>query len=201
MYIPSNNFIYINIIIILIYVISSIIALKNGFLLQIVSLLFSALSLFIAWFISPILANFFPLINQGNASLNIVINSFIYTIIVFVVLKITYWFIKPLLKFVSKIPVIGWLNKLGGFLLGIINGTIIVLVLSLCLNTSVFTNAVEIKKNTLFKYSENLSKEVINLTTKHLNFDLIKNKIDDFDADEARKELTKWIIRKGIVNE
>ena len=108
MVISSTYFIYINLILLVLYLIGIIVGYKNGLILQIIDLLFNVVALFIAYFVSPILAAHFPLVKLDEVytalNINALIDMLIYIVIVFIILKIIYLIIKPLFAFVSKIP-------------------------------------------------------------------------------------------------
>lgn len=205
MNISSDYFLYINIILVLIYIIFAIIGYKNGLMVQIIDLIFNILAIFAAYFISPILANHFPLVTMEEIytklNINRIIDTLIYCVIVYVILRIFYIFIKPVFKSVSKVPLIGFLNKIGGFLLGIVNATFIMLALGLLLTTPLFSNGIEVKKGTFLKYTDKLCERAIDISVKYINFDSFKETIDDFDIDSAREEFNKWLIEKGVFHE
>lgn len=196
---------FVNIAIILIYVVFGIVAFKNGFLYQLISLVFNGLSILAAWFLGPILANLIPLVKldglNGAFDASPYLNSIIYMVIVFIALRIIYLLIKPLFKKVSDIPIIGGINKIGGLLIGLINATIIVVLLSLLLNTKIITNGQEVKENTLFKYTDKVTEEFLKLSVDHLNIESFKDKIENFDVEEYREQFIQWLIEQGIINE
>lgn len=205
MNISSDYFLYINIILVLIYIIFAIIGYKNGLMVQMIDLIFNFLAIFVAYFISPILASHFPLVTMEEIytklNINRIIDTLIYCVIVYVILRIFYIFIKPVFKSVSKVPLIGFLNKVGGFLLGIVNATFIMLALGLLLTTPLFSNGIEVKKGTFLKYTDKLCEKAIDISVKYINFDSFKETIDDFDIDSAREEFNKWLIEKGVFHE
>lgn len=205
MNISSDYFLYINIILVLIYIIFAIIGYKNGLMVQMIDLIFNFLAIFAAYFISPILASHFPLVTMEEIytklNINRIIDTLIYCVIVYVILRIFYIFIKPVFKSVSKVPLIGFLNKVGGFLLGIVNATFIMLALGLLLTTPLFSNGIEVKKGTFLKYTDKLCEKAIDISVKYINFDSFKETIDDFDIDSAREEFNKWLFEKGVFHE
>lgn len=205
MVISSEYFIYINVFIVAIYVLFALIGYKNGLALQIIDLIYNILAIVVAWFISPILAAHFPLVKLDEIytalNINVLIDTLIYCIVVFLILKLIYMFIKPIFKGVSKLPIIGFVNKIGGFLFGIINATIVVLLLSMLLNTPMFTNGKEVKENTYLKYCNELSTKAMEITLKHVNLNSIKDSIDDFDVDASRDAFDKWLLEQGIIND
>lgn len=205
MVISSEYFVYINVVIVAIYVVFAIRGYKNGLALQVVDLIYNVLAIVAAWFISPILAAHFPLVKLDEVytalNFNVLIDTLIYCVIVFLVLKLIYMFIKPIFKGVTKLPIIGFVNKVGGFLFGLINATVVVLLLSMLLNTPMFSNGKEVKDNTYLKYCNNLSAKAMEVTLKHVNLDSIKDTIDNFDVDKSREELEKWLTAQGIFND
>ena len=205
MVISSTYFIYINLVLLVLYLIGLIIGYKNGLILQIIDLLFNIIALFIAYFISPILASHFPLVKLDEVyialNLNTLIDMLIYIVIVFLLLKILYLIIKPFFASVSKIPLLGFFNRIGGALMGVINATIIVLLFCMLLNTPIFKNGNEIKNGTYLKVVDNLSYKALEFSMDHINIDSIKKEIKDFDIDQSRKAFEKWLEEQGIINE
>ena len=205
MIIPQNIFIYINIAVFLIYLIFAVVSYKNGFLLQALSLVYTVISLFVAWFTAPILAARIPLVKLEETydafDLSPLINSLIYCIIVFLLMRLIYLFIAPLFKSLSKVPVLGILNRLAGLLLGLINATIVIMLLSMLLNTPFIKNGKEVKEATVFKYTDKLTAYAVDLTVNRLNLDAIKETVDGFDVDVAREKFTTWLIDQGIIDE
>ncbi len=205
MVISNACFIYINLLLLVLYLIGLIIGYKNGLLLQIIDLLFNIIALFIAYFISPILASHFPLVKLDEVytalNINTLIDMLIYIVIVFILLKIVYTLIKPLFVSVSKIPLLGLVNRIGGALMGIINSTIIVLLFCMLLNTPIFKNGSEIKNGTYLKVVDSLSYKALEFTMDHVNVDSIKNEIKGFDIDESRDALEKWLEEQGIIHD
>ena len=205
MVISSSYFIYVNLVLLVLYLIALVVGYKNGLILQIVDLLFNIIALFIAYFVSPILAAHFPLVKLDEVytalNLNTLIDMLIYIVIVFVALKILYLIIKPLFASVSKIPLLGFINRIGGALIGVVNVTIIVLLFCMLLNTPIFKNGNEIKNGTYLKVVDNLSYKALEFSMDHINIDSIKNEIKDFDIDQSRKAFEKWLEGQGIIHE
>ncbi len=205
MVISSSYFIYVNLALLILYLTSLIVGYKNGLILQIVDLIFNIVALFVAYFISPILASHFPLVKLDEVymalNLNTLIDMLIYIVIVFLILKIVYILIKPLFASVSKIPLVGFVNRIGGALVGIINATIIVLLFCMLLNTPIFKNGQDIKNGTYLKVVNNLSYKALEFSMDHINIDLISKEIKDFNIDESRTAFEKWLEEQGILHE
>ena len=205
MIIPNECFLYVDIAIITILLLSAFIAFKKGFLLQIISVIYTLVSIFLSWFVSPILAANFPLIKfeetYQNVNVTPIVNSFIYCVIFFVFLKIIYCFIEPLFKSVSDIPLIGFFNKIGGFVLGLLNGLLIVLLIGTLLNTPLVKNGKEVKENTIYKYTESLTNTCVKIMIDNINLEALKNKVSNFDVKKGREALNIWMKEQGIIND
>lgn len=208
MNIPNNFFIFIDIFIAIIYFVFIIIGYKRGFLFELVSLLYSVISILISWFLAPILANVYPIINIDNLNketelitkvfdLSTMINTLIYFVIVFLLLKLIYIVIAFILKGMNKIPVIGKFNQILGIFAGMFNATLITLSLSMLLTLPIIKNGEHIKNKTLFKYISNYSDKILNYIVENIDFDNIKLQFDNFDIDNARLEFKNWIESKN----
>lgn len=204
MNIPSVYFIYINILIGIIYLILIIIGYKKGFLFELVSFAFTIVAGLVSWFVSPVLASLYPIANLENLNketelvskiinLNALLNTAIYFILTFLVLKLFYFLLAILLKGMNKIPVIGKFNQLLGGIAGIFNATIITLVLSLLLSLPIFSNGNEVKNGTVFKYISNLTDKVLTILVDNVDLDNLKNKFENFDVNSARDDFKDWL--------
>lgn len=208
MNISSEYFIYINIFIALIYLIFIIVGYVKGFLFEIISLFFTIASVFISWFLAPVLAGLYPILNVASLSketellsklinLNTLVNTVIYFVIMFLVLKLINWIMCFLIKGMNKIPVIGKFNQILGALTGILNATLVTLALSLLLSLPVFENGEEIRKGTVFKYISNVTDQALTYVIDNVDFNNVKNQFEDFDIDNAREEFKQWIDYKN----
>ena len=125
MAIPENCFIFISGFIVVIYVAMIYIGYKRGLLYELLSFLYTAASVVIAWFMSPVLASLYPffdisVIDEKYQMLNKIydfnglLNTIAYFVIIFLLLKLLYIVISLLVRSLNKIPVIGSLNQLLG---------------------------------------------------------------------------------------
>lgn len=202
MVISSAYFTYLNLALIILYLAFVVIGYKNGLILQIVDLVYNILALFIGYFLAPILASHFPIVKLDEVymalKLNVLMDTLIYMIIVFILLKLLYLIIKPLFGFVSKIPLIGFVNDIGGALMGIVNATIVVLLFCMLLNTPLFKNGNEIKEKTYLKTINGLSYKALEYSMDHFKFE---NEFKDFDIDKTRMAFDKWLEEQGVFDE
>lgn len=202
MVISSAYFTYLNLALIILYLAFIVIGYKNGLILQIVDLVYNILALFIGYFLAPILASHFPIVKLDEVymalKLNVLMDTLIYMIIVFILLKLLYLIIKPLFGFVSKIPLIGFVNDIGGALMGIINATIVVLLFCMLLNTPLFKNGNEVKEKTYLKTINGLSYKALEFSMDHFDF---QKEFKDFDIDKTRMAFDKWLEEQGVFDE
>lgn len=202
MVISSAYFTYLNLALIILYLAFIVIGYKNGLILQIIDLVYNILALFIGYFLAPILASHFPIVKLDEVymalKLNILMDTLIYMIIVFILLKLLYLIIKPLFGFVSKIPLIGFVNDIGGALMGIVNATIVVLLFCMLLNTPLFKNGNEVKEKTYLKTINGLSYKALEYSLDHFKFE---NEFKDFDIDKTRMAFDSWLEEQGVFDE
>lgn len=202
MVISSAYFTYLNLALIILYLAFIVIGYKNGLILQIVDLVYNILALFIGYFLAPILASHFPIVKLDEVymalKLNVLMDTLIYMIIVFILLKLLYLIIKPLFGFVSKIPLIGFVNDIGGALMGIVNATIVVLLFCMLLNTPLFKNGNEVKEKTYLKTINGLSYKALEFSMDHFDF---QKEFKDFDIDKTRMAFDKWLEEQGVFDE
>lgn len=202
MVISSAYFTYLNLALIILYLAFVVIGYKNGLILQIVDLVYNILALFIGYFLAPILASHFPIVKLDEVymalKLNVLMDTLIYMIIVFILLKLLYLIIKPLFGFVSKIPLIGFVNDIGGALMGIVNATIVVLLFCMLLNTPLFKNGNEVKEKTYLKTINGLSYRALEFSMDHFDF---QKEFKDFDIDKTRMAFDKWLEEQGVFDE
>ena len=115
MVIPESFFIGISFFIVAIYLLMIYLGYKRGLLYELVSLLYTALALFIAWFAAPVLASLLQLFDISKVSdkyallnkvlnLNSLLNTAAYFLIIFLIMRLLYLFISLLVKGFNKIP-------------------------------------------------------------------------------------------------
>lgn len=205
MLIPNDYFLYINLVIIAIYFIFVIVGYKKGFMYEFLSLIYSIFSLFVSWLISPILANVFPIVSTKNVSNDLallnkfidiekLINEAIYFVVIFVLLKLVYIVLSLIFKKVNKLPIIGSLNKILGVFLGIVNATLVTIILSTLLSIPVIKNGNDVKNNTLLKYINSYSNKFISIVIDNYDLSSIENQYKNFNADDIREQLKNWVI-------
>lgn len=212
MIIPENLFVAIDLLVIGIFLFCLIKAIKNGFLYELINLIFLALSFVAGWFVSPVLANNVSIMkinseNELNAkvirdlNIQITVNTIIWFIIIILILNLIFILIRPLFKSICKLPLIGPVNRILGIILGVFRAFVITILLSILLTMPVIKNAKQIKNETVLVYVDKVTDISTKFIINNINLDNIKKEIEDFDVDEARNDLNTWLIEQGIINE
>lgn len=204
MLVKESAYLYINIAVILLYVSFVILGYIKGLFYELISLVYTGVSLFIAWLISPVFAELFPIVKMGEiydegsilnniVNVNPLINTALYFLIVFIVLKIAYIIISLVVKSFNKLPVLGTFNKILGAIFGIINATLITLLISIFFTLPLFKNGNEVRKNTILNYVDSISNQAIKFVVDHMDTDFIVHDVN-FDASKTRQDITNWLI-------
>jgi uncharacterized membrane protein required for colicin V production len=204
MVIPENCFIFVSGFIVVIYAAMIYMGYKKGLLYELISFLYTAASVLIAWFMSPVLASLFPFFDIGDIDekyqmlnkiydFNGLLNTIAYFVIIFLLLKLLYILISLLVKSLNKIPVIGSLNQLLGGIFGILHATIIVLALSLLLSLPIIKNGKQVREKTLFRYVGSISNEAFSYLIDLISDSGLKENIGDLDINAYREQFKEWI--------
>ena len=207
--IPSNYYIVVDIIVVAIFALCIIFSYKNGILYELLSMFFIVISLFLGYFFAPLVAKRLYLVTselETNPLINkdmiyYTINVIIWFVILSIVFILLFLLIKPIFKKVTKIPVVGWVDKLFGIIFGFIKAIIVCSLLSCLLNTTIVNNGKEVKENTLIKYVDNLSSKVVSIVVKNIDYSVIGENISDIDIENTRKVFEQWLIEQGFIND
>ena len=208
MHIPKDYFIYVNIVVAIVFILNIFKSYKNGFIYELVNLAFLVFSILCSWFIAPVLANKVFIYDANKLvdnklpldNINVFVNTIIWFVLLLLILNVLFLLLKPLLKFFSKIPVLGTVNKILGGIVGIIYGLFITIIISLILTLPIFTNGKEVVDNTVLKYANILNKEVTKIVIKNVNLDEIYKNTEGFNVEDARKDLENWLIEQGVID-
>ncbi|MBR4461008.1 MAG: CvpA family protein [Erysipelotrichaceae bacterium] len=205
MIIPQNLFIFITLFIIALYIVMIIIGYTKGFLYELISLVYTAFSVLVAWFLSPVLAKLFPLINTEKLGqykimidlfhLEEILNIVAYFVIIFLVMKIFYIFISMLVKSLNKLPVVGKLNKILGAFSGVINATLITLAISMLFTLPIFKNGDAVREQTILKYINSFTASAYSFVMEKIATDQLKIDLKDLKVDELREQFKEWILQ------
>lgn len=184
----------------------------NGFLYELINVMFLFVAIIAAWIISPICATKFPIfdINTANelldlivdvSNINIIVNNILWFLILILCILVIFIVIKPLLKKFCKFPILGSFNRIFGGVLGLIYGFILVLLFTVFLSLPVFQNGKQAIDNTVLKYTNPATNFVTKVILKNANISSIKDATHSFNADKARQDLYDLLVKQGILDE
>lgn len=169
---PLEWMIFVNIGLIASLLLLVFIGYKSGLLLQLFSLVALIAKIIIASMFSPVLAENIVLYtpNYGELDNTVLadfitkqINTVIWFFILYIVLTILFAFLRPLIKGIGKLPIIGFINRWLGAVFGFIKWGLYTLILILILQTPLIANGnqvisdswlTHIKKQTPFLFEQ-----------------------------------------------
>lgn len=205
MIIDSSLFMFINVAIIVVVALCIIVGYTKGLVYEVLSLLSLAVSIFLAYLLSPVLAKNLILFRPGDdIALTLIsglINHIIWFVLILVVVNIIFSIILLLAGFVSKLPLIGPVNRFLGAVMGAFNGFIWVLVISLILSTPLINNGKEVKEGTFIRYINSISDKILLTVSENIDIESIDEGIKSEDINNIRKTFENWLIEHGVNNE
>lgn len=198
----QNIFIYINIVIILIYLIAMIGAYRRGFLFEAINLALTLFAFLVSWQLAPILAKKWILINDTHFSdilLKAVapyLNVVVWFLIVLAFFKFINLFITPMFKKVSTIPFIGFFNRIFGLSIGFLHATFWMFLLSMFLALPFVPQGKEIRQNTFLAPINKYANETIIFLMQKVNIENLQN-----EMSELTIAFSKWLEKQDLTNE
>lgn len=201
---------YVNILVGLILIVSIIDAYRKGLLRTLINLVRHILSLVIALLFARPLANVFPLINfKTNGIVEVISDALaveasvlIWFIVVFFAVLLVTLIFDRLFEFLEDIPIIGWINKVAGSVVGLIIGWIKLLVVCMLLVTPLFKNGQELIDESYLKTVQNTGEFIEPLKNNELYRKLSNNEtMDNEEAKTLEDILTQYNLNEDKLTE
>ncbi|MBR2802655.1 MAG: CvpA family protein [Erysipelotrichaceae bacterium] len=192
----------VNILVGIIYIVSLVTAYKHGFVYEMLNLLLSVASVAIGWFASPVLADQLTLIQPESfedvllRSLTPFLNIGLWFLIIVLVFRLVLTFIVPLFKGVSKVPVIGTLNRLMGLFAGALNATIWVILLAMFLALPVIPHGREIRSQSVLQPIASFSNQLLSEVSSRITVEEIGDEVQDL-----RETFKQWLEQQEFLND
>jgi|GEM_PF-3503014 len=188
-------YLYVNIGIIFLFVAMMILGYRNGLIYELLRFLFSVASVFISYSLYKPLANAMPLIKEESIQQVLlkpfapILNQILWFLIICVACKLISSFVVPLFKFISKLPLLGSLNKLIGLIFGFINACFWCFLLSMLLVLPIIPNGKELRENTLLKPINEYTNLFLNNISTNVD-------VENFSSDyqEIKKDFMNWLL-------
>jgi uncharacterized membrane protein required for colicin V production len=212
MEISSTWMVWVNVLLIVGFILMIYIGYKTGLLLQLFSLLSMIVKLVLAWMFSPILARVFVFYEPDlgvleNSALDDLItqniNTIIWFVVLYLVLSIAFLFLKPLIKGVGKLPIIKTFNQLAGMLFGAIKFFIYTIILIFLLQTPLFANGEEVIEQTWLDPINQSAPVVFNTLSQWASSNPAISRLlaGELLSDEDVDAIEQWLIEQEIDSE
>lgn len=207
MYIDTNYFMFINIGVILILVISVLLAYKNGFVYQALNLVSFVVAFLASMTLAPTLSRYFPLftdyVSVSDAISKTFMNITLWYVIVFVVFKLVLAILLVVAKIFNKIPLIGGVNKILGAVMGVVTGAIWILLLTTLLATPLFSNGKEVINHTIIKPLSEIADKAVVKMGEYIDLDAIGDHLsgDMGQLDNISEAFETWLIENGFTEQ
>lgn len=204
MTIDNTGYLLINGIIVLLYALSIFSSYKKGLVYGLISFAYFFIVFGVAWFLTPILSEKIQIVNVEKLynlfDISPIINYFCWFVVIVFVLIVVYVLITPLLKSIPELPIVGYIDKIGGAIFGVISGTILAILLNLFIMTPIFHNSEEIRENTLLKYVNLGTNKIVEIVTENIDLEKISDQINEFNINEARDAFKLWLEEQGFID-
>jgi len=203
---PVTYIPYLNIALLVIIAFFAWRAFHKGFLILFLETVSLIVALIVAGLLAKPLALALPLyaVDEVLLSLPLIgnlfsvqINTFIWFIVLFIVISLVLWLLRPLFHVIGKIPVIKGINRILGMGFGIIQAIVLIWVLSLLLLTPLVKNGQEVVQNSALKYYDVLT-QVIVVNTNVKEISILKVVSNGSINDEDRENIKTWLIDSGL---
>lgn len=179
---------------------------RKGFFYKVLSCLSFFLVLFLCWQITPAFSEVFAVFPKELAPFaDTNLASFFYVYanraLIFVLLSACFMLIllllRPLSHLFQKMPVISTINAMLGMAFGIIQGLIVILLVTFLLGTPLVSNSTEFISASLIRYAKPLNDEIIMLAGDALADYQMIEKGEKADKNSIQ-EFKGWLESKGI---
>jgi len=162
--IPDFIFNFSLVIIIIYYLLFIVKGAKVGFITTTINLVSTFFSLFISVFFSKQLAKSYNLIPSDTVNSSLItglFNQIVWGLIIFIFIRVLLIFLKILLNKIVDLPVLKQVNKSLGALFGFVHATIILLLITMALQTPIFSNGNEFVEKSSLSILSNTSQNFI----------------------------------------
>lgn len=213
MEISNQMMMFINIGIVGFLVVCIWIGYHKGFLLKLLSILSFFVVGILAWYVSSPLANRIALYPQENAPMKGTVlepyfyenlNRFVVFIILFVILNILVFCLRPIVKMIGSIPVISICNHVLGAILGAVQAFLLFMILALFLRMPFFDHGAQIANESLLRYSDPIRDVALFYAKEPLQQLQVWSNIMDTNKKLTKQEvedIRAWLLEQSIDKE
>lgn len=167
---PVDKIMWLNIAVLAVLLLSLYSGYRDGFIVKALGCVGFIIIGMSSWALAPIVASKLELFPKDLTPLAgtfvapyfyDTLNKFVVFIGLFLVLSLLILLIKPICKGISSIPIISEVNKLLGVLFGLLQGIILLVVITLVFRTPLFSNGTNVIEHSILKSMSGLTDSVM----------------------------------------
>lgn len=204
MNIGNEYYMMINIAVLVLAVVNIGIGIHRGFLRQLIDCISLVASLFVAWLTAPVLAEWIALVPASmSPGQDTVLGPFLYAginllvwfVLIFILCRLVFLLLKPVVKVLSQIPIFKQANQLLGGVFSLVSTAVWLMIFTLVLSFPYFENGREVIDETLLsvpgKVTASLSEQLAS-NISQAQIEQIKEGWDQL-TDEDREIVRQWL--------
>ncbi|MCI9293258.1 MAG: CvpA family protein [Erysipelotrichaceae bacterium] len=207
---PMDYIVLINIVVIVLIGIFAYSGYKQGLILKALGCIGFVLCGFVAWILSSPFSKLLHLYPSDMTPMSGTIvepifydtlNRVLVFVILFLILSVFILFMKPILSFFGKLPLIKEMNILAGCVVGALQGLIAVMVMSFVFSTPLFANGSKVIEQSLLQPVDVLTKGILFLFEDHMEELQSIQKIvtpSTILNEEDMEHIKTWLLRYDL---
>lgn len=207
---PMDYIVLINIVVIALIGLFAYSGYRQGLILKALGCVGFVLCGFVAWILSSPFSKLLHLYPRDMTPMigTIVepifydtLNRVLVFVILFLILSVFILFMKPILNFFGKLPLIKEMNVLAGCAVGALQGLIAVMVMSFVFSTPLFANGTKVIDQSLLRPADVLTKGILFLFEDHMEELQSVQKIvtpSTILSEEDMEHIKTWLLRYDL---
>lgn len=208
--IPFDYLMFVNAILILLFVVVLYRGYKEGMMLQVVNLVNTFVAGVIAWLFSDVFANMYQFMSYSKTGLDSIdkflsmhINRLIWFVVLFIAIRLLMMVLKPIAAVISKMPLIKQVNSVLGALFSIVTYFIYLLLLIYFLSLPIIKNGTDVIRNSFLKNVNEVAQPILGfLDEKIEENETIQYIISEKELTVTQKQsLVDLLSKNGFSNE
>lgn len=182
---------------------------RQGFLVKLIGIFSFFVIGFLSWYLSGFLANWISIYPHEDTQLlsslyESMLNHITLFVILFVILQLVFLFLRPLIHILHHIPVVSFVNRMAGGLLGLVQGVLLLCLLAMVLRLPLWKQGSEVVANSYLRYSDAVTKKALFYTKEPISelqaFDGMLRQHTALTKADASK-LHAWLLKQNIKKE
>ncbi len=208
--IPFDYLMFVNAILILLFVVVLYRGYKEGMMLQVVNLVNTFVAGVVAWLFSDVFANMYQFMTYSKTGLNSIdqflsmhINRLIWFVVLFIAIRLLMMVLKPIAALISKIPLIKQVNSVLGAVFSIVTYFIYLLLLIYFLSLPIIKNGTDVIRNSFLKNVNEVAQPILGfLDEKIEENESIQYILSEKELTVTQKQsLVDLLSKNGFSNE